>query len=78
MEILTSGLVEAATFPPTLLSPELLQLYIDHYDVRSKSILNKDGESVLSISKETIASVLRLRKSTFAAFSSIQSLAEYR
>ena len=78
MEILTSGLVEAAPFPPALLSPESLQICIDHHDVRSKSIINKDGEPMLSISRETIASVLCLSKSIFVSFSPIQSLAEYR
>ena len=62
MEILTRGLIEAAAFPLALLSAQLLQLCIDHYDVRSKSILNKDGEIVLSISRENIALVLRLLK----------------
>ena len=78
IEILTSGLVEATTFPPALLSPEFLELCINHYDVRSKSILNKYGEPVLSIFRETIASVLCLPECTFAAFSPIQSLAKYR
>ena len=41
LEILTSGLIEVVAFPPALLSPKLLQLYIDHYDVRTKIILNK-------------------------------------
>ena len=71
MEILTSGLVEAVAFSPTLLCLELLQLYIDYNDVRSKSIINKDGEPMLSISRETIASVLCLLESTFAKFSPI-------
>ena len=69
MEVLTSGLIEAATFPLALVSPELLQVCIDHYDVRSKSILSKDGTTILSISRETIASILHLPESTFVAFS---------
>ena len=55
-----------------------MQVCIDHYDVRNKSIVSKDGNTVLSISKETIASVLCLPESTFAAFSPTQSLAEYQ
>ena len=78
MEILTSGLVKATTFPPALLSPRLLQICIDHYDVRSKSIVNKDGGPILSISRETFASILHLLESTFPTFSTIQSLAKYR
>jgi hypothetical protein len=78
MEILTSGLIEVVAFAPALLSLELLQICIDHYDIRSKSILNKGGEPVVSISRETIYSVLCLPESTFATFSPIQSLAEYR
>lgn len=78
IEILTSGLVEATTFPPALLRHELLQICIDHYDVRSKSIVNKDGEIVLSISRETISSILCLPKRNFATFSLIQSLAKYQ
>ena len=78
LEILKSGLIEATTFPPSFLSPELLQLCINHYDVRTKSILNKDGEPVLSISRETISSVLQLPESTFAAFSPTHSLVEYQ
>ena len=42
MEVLTSGLIEAATFPPAFVSPELLQLCIDHYDFKSKSIVSSD------------------------------------
>ena len=67
LEVLTNGLIQAATFPPSLLSPELLQMCVEHYDVRSKSILNQDGETMLSISRETVASVLRLPESTFVA-----------
>ena len=58
LEILTSGLIEAATFPPSFVCLELLQLCIDHYDVRTKNILNKDGKLVSSISRETISLVL--------------------
>jgi len=78
MKILTSGLIEAATFPPSLLSPKLLQMCIDHNDVRSRSILNNDGEIILSISRENISSILHLLEITFVAFSPIQSLAKYR
>lgn len=78
LEILKSGLVKAAAFPPSLLSPKLLHFCIDHYDVRTKSILNKDGEPVLSISWETISSILRLPECTFVAFSPTQSLVEYQ
>ena len=52
MEVLTSGLIEVVAFPPVLVSPKLLQVCIDHYDVRSKSIVSKDGNIVLSISRE--------------------------
>ena len=69
LEILTSGLMEAVTFPLSFSSPELLQSCIDHYDVRTKTILNKDGELVLSISRETMSLVLQLPESTFAVFS---------
>ena len=58
LKILTSGLIEAATFPTSFLSPKLLQLCMDHYDVRTKSILNKDEEPVFSISWQTISSIL--------------------
>ena len=66
------------TFPPTLLSLELLNLCIDHYDVRIKSIPNKYGEPMLSISRETILSLFCLFECTFATFSSTQSLYEYQ
>ena len=56
MEVLTSGLIEATAFPPAFIIPKLLQLCIDHYDVRSKSIVSKDGNTILSITRETIAS----------------------
>ena len=69
MEVLTSGLIEVVAFPPTFVSPELLQLCIDHYDVKSKGIVSRDGTTVLSISRETISSVLRLTKNTFSTFS---------
>ena len=78
LEVLTNGLIQAATFPPSLISPELLQLCIEHYDVRSKGIVNRDGNIVLAISRETVASVLHLQESTFATFSPTQSLAEYK
>lgn len=78
VEVLTSGLIEAVTFPPSFLSPELLQICIDHYDVKSKSIVSEDGKTVFLISRETITSMLRLSESTFIAFSPVQSLAEYR
>lgn len=78
MEILTSGLIEAAAFPPAFVHPELLQLCIDYYDVRSKSIVSKNGNVILSVSRETISSVLKLTTSTFATFSPIQAEAEYR
>ena len=78
MEVLTSGLIEAVTFPPTFTSPELLQLCIDHYNVKSKSIVSEDGTTILSILRETIASILRLTTNTFAMFSPTQAIAEYR
>ena len=58
MEVLTNGLIEGVGFPPTFISHELLQLCIDHYDVRSKSIVSRDGNTILSIIRETIAYVL--------------------
>ena len=73
LEILTNGLIEVVVFPSALLSPELLQLCIDHYDIRTKSILNKDGEPMLSISRETISLVLHLPECTFATFTPTQS-----
>lgn len=78
MEVLMSGLIEAATFPPTFINPELLQLCIDHYDVRSKSIVSKDGNTILPISRETISPVLQLTTNIFFTFSPIQALAEYQ
>ena len=78
MEVLTSGLIEVATFPPAFISPELLQLCIDYYDVKIKSIMSKDGTTILSISRETIAYVLRLTTNTFVVFSPTQVVAEYR
>lgn len=47
MEVLTTGLIEAASFPPAFVSPELLQLCIDHYDVKIKSIVSRDGNTIL-------------------------------
>ena len=78
LEVLTSGLIQAMTFPPSLISPKLHQLCIEHYDVRSKGIVNRDGEVVLAISRETVASMLHFLESTFATFSPTQSLAEYK
>ena len=40
--------------------------------------MNRDGEEVLAISRETIAFVLDLPESTFSTFSPTQSLAEYK
>ena len=77
MEVLTSGLIEATAFLPTFVSPKFLQLYIDHYDVKSKSIVSSDGTTILSILTETISSILWLTTNTFAAFSPTQSLAKY-
>ena len=65
MEVLTSGLIEAAAFPLAFVSLELLHLYIDHYDVKSKSIVSSDGTTILSISRETISSMLQLTTNTF-------------
>ena len=59
-KILMSGLLKVATFPHALLRHELLQLCIYHYDARTKSILNRNGELVLSIMRETISSILCL------------------
>ena len=78
MEVLTSGLIEAAAFPLAFVSPKLLQLCIDHYDVKSKSIVSSDGTTILSISREAISSILQLTMNTFSLFSPTQSLAEYR
>ena len=58
MEVLTSELIKAVAFPPTFISPKLLQLCIDHYDVRSKSIVSRDGNTILSTIRETIVSIL--------------------
>ena len=69
LKFLTSGLLEAIIFPPALQIPEILQYCINHYDVKSKSILDKDGESLLSITKVTISSILKLSNSSFASFS---------
>lgn len=77
MEVLTSGIIEAVAFPPAFVNPELLQLYIDHYDVKSKSIVSWDGNTILPISRETISSILQLTSNTFIAFSSTQALVEY-
>ena len=78
MEVLTSGLIEVAAFPPALTSPKLLQLCIDHYDVKRKSIVSEDGTTILSILRETITSVLHLTTNTFVVFSPTQVVAEYR
>ena len=78
MEVLTRRLIEAVAFPPTFVSLELLQLCIDHYDVKSKSIVNEDGTTILSISRETISFVLRLMTNTFAILSPTQALAKYQ
>lgn len=69
MEVLTSGLIKAIAFPPTFVSPELLQLCIDHYDIKSKSLVSNDGTTILPISRETVSSILRLIANTFATFS---------
>ena len=69
IEVLTSGLIEAVTFLLSFFILELLQVYIDHYDVKIKSIVSKDGNMILSISRDTIAFVLQFLESTFAAFS---------
>lgn len=58
MDVLTSGLIEAATFSPAFMSPEVLQVCIDHYDDRNKSIVSKDGNMILSTSRDTITSIL--------------------
>ena len=78
MEVLTSGLIEVVAFPPAFMSPELLQLCIDHYDVKSKSIVSEDGTTILSISRETMSYVLCLTTNTFVVFSPTQALAEYQ
>ena len=77
MEVLKSGLIKATAFPPTFVNPELLQLCIDHYDVKSKSIVSRDGNTILPISRETISSIFQLKANTFAAFSPTQALAKY-
>ena len=46
--------------------------------MRSKSILSEDGTPILSISREIVASVLRLTTNTFVVFSPTQAVAEYR
>lgn len=68
LEILTSGLLEEVTFPPTFLSLELLQFNVDHYDVKTKSILIKKGDRMLSITIETISFVLKLLEFSFFIF----------
>lgn len=68
LEVLTSGLLKTTTFPPTFLSPELLQFCVDHYDTKTRSIPSKNGEPMLSITRETISSVLKLPQCAFASF----------
>lgn len=69
LEVLTSGLLEAVAFPPAFLSPKLLQFYIDHYDVKTKRIINKNGELMLFISKETISFISKFLECAFSGFS---------
>lgn len=76
MEVLTIGLIEAFAFPPAFISPELLQFCIENYHVRSKSIVSKDGNTILSITREAIASIFQLTTNTFVAFSPTQALAK--
>lgn len=78
MEVLTSGLIESVAFPPAFVNPKLLQLCIDHYDVKSKSIVSSNGNTILPISRETISSVLQLTSNTFSTFSPTHALAEYQ
>ena len=77
MEVLTSGLIEAAAFPPAFTSPELLQLCIDNYDLKRKSIVSEDGTTILSISRENITLVLHLTTNIFAMFLPTQAIAKY-
>lgn len=77
LKVFISRLLKDIVFLPTLQSLELLQYCLNHYDIKSKSILSKNGEPLLSITRYTISFVLKLCKSPFASFNSTQSLVQF-
>lgn len=65
LEVLPSGLLQVTTFPLVIMSPELIQESINHYENRAKSIRKNNGESLLSITRETIMLVFKIPMKTF-------------
>lgn len=69
--------LKVVAFPPTLQSCELLQHYINHYNIKSKIVLNKNGKPFISITRETIASIFKLPEFSFSNFSPTHSLVQF-
>lgn len=61
-KILDSGLIEAAAFPPVVSCPELVLECMSRYDPVERCIRDVKGKSLLVISRQTIATVMRIPK----------------
>lgn len=77
MEILSSGLIEAVTFPPSIPGLELIRECIARYDPVSETIRKDNGETLLSINCEVISSVFKIPDYQFSNFSLAQSITEF-
>lgn len=77
IEILSSGLLEAAAFPPAIPCPELVRECIARYDPVSETIKRDNGETLLAINREVIASVFKISDYQFSNFSPAQSISEF-
>lgn len=59
-KILDSGLVEAVSFPPVVLCPELVWECMNKYDHAQRCIKGENGEFFLKINWETIFVVMKI------------------
>lgn len=59
-KILDSGLIEAAPFPPVVSCPELVLECMSRYELVERCIRDVKGKSLLVISQQTIATVVRI------------------
>lgn len=77
IEILSSGLLEAATFPLAVPCPELVRECNARYDPVSETIKRDNGETLLAINHEVISLVFKILDYQFSNFSPAQSISEF-
>lgn len=77
VKVLSSGLIEAATFPPAIPCPKLVRECIARYDPASKTIMRDNDETLLAINHEVISFVFKLPDYQFSNFSPAQLITEF-